>query len=107
MVRKEIDVRYVSMHDQVADIFNKGLNLATFQKLKAKLMVRKRPMNLRGCINYASNVPMTSLMHGAIQGNSNGNNTDVTSNVWSNLRRSKWPPLMHGEIRDPNDSNNT
>lgn len=30
VVRKEIDVRYLSTHDQIADIFTKGLSLPRF-----------------------------------------------------------------------------
>ena len=55
VVRKEMDIRYVSSNDQVADIFTKALASPRFQKLKDKLMVRKRPITLRGCIDKVDN----------------------------------------------------
>ena len=46
VVRKELDIRYICSDDQVADVFTKGLSTPRFEKLKAKLMVRQRPIIL-------------------------------------------------------------
>lgn len=40
---KDIVVRYISTHDQLADIFTKGLTSASFQFLQDKLMVLPPP----------------------------------------------------------------
>lgn len=49
VVRKELDVRYICTTDQVADVFTKGLSSSHFKLLTNKLMVRSRPISLRGC----------------------------------------------------------
>ena len=46
VVRKELGIRYICSDDQVADVFTKGLSTPRFEKLKAKLMVRQRPIIL-------------------------------------------------------------
>ncbi|WOH07734.1 hypothetical protein DCAR_0727167 [Daucus carota subsp. sativus] len=48
VIRKELDVRYISTVDQVADVFTKGLSSSRFKQLANKLMVRSRPISLRG-----------------------------------------------------------
>ncbi|BBG99739.1 transposable element gene [Prunus dulcis] len=50
VVRQELDVRYLATHDQIADIFTKGLSIPRFQLLTSKLPVRSSPVSLRGCI---------------------------------------------------------
>lgn len=52
VVRKELEVCYLSTTDQVADIFTKGLSKSRFLLLTNKLMVRSRPISLRGCDNH-------------------------------------------------------
>lgn len=47
VVRKKLDVRYISTVDQVADVFTKGLSSSRFKQLENKLMVRSRPISLR------------------------------------------------------------
>lgn len=49
VVQNELDVRYLSTVDQVADVFTKGLSAARFTLLRSKLTVYDRPVNLRGC----------------------------------------------------------
>ncbi|KAM1873468.1 hypothetical protein ACFX13_007300 [Malus domestica] len=48
VVRKELDVRYLSTHDQIADIFTKGLSLPRFRLLVSKLPVLDFTVSLRG-----------------------------------------------------------
>ncbi|KAI5314020.1 hypothetical protein L3X38_043196 [Prunus dulcis] len=50
VVRQELDIRYLATHDQIADIFTKGLSILRFQLLTSKLPVRSSPVSLRGCI---------------------------------------------------------
>ena len=52
VVRKKLEVCYISTTNQVVDIFTKGLSKSRFLLLTNKLMVRSRPINLRGCDNY-------------------------------------------------------
>ncbi|PRQ18867.1 putative RNA-directed DNA polymerase [Rosa chinensis] len=48
VVRKEIQVAYICSQDQIADIFTKGLSSSRFHYLLSKLLVRARPISLRG-----------------------------------------------------------
>ena len=48
VVRKELQVQFVSTTDQVADIFTKGLSSTRFHFLVNKLPVLPRPVSLRG-----------------------------------------------------------
>ncbi|CAL9017956.1 unnamed protein product, partial [Prunus brigantina] len=50
VVRQELDVRYLATHDQIADIFTKGLSIPRFQLLTSKLPMRSSPVSLRGCV---------------------------------------------------------
>jgi len=52
VVRKELEVCYISTTDQVADIFTKSLSKSRFLLLTNKLMVRARPISLQGCNNH-------------------------------------------------------
>ena len=49
VIRKELEVRYLSTTDQVADIFTKGLSFVRLKNLANKLMVHACPISLRGC----------------------------------------------------------
>lgn len=51
VLRWDIQVRYVSSIDQLADIFTKGLNSIWFQLLKDKLNVNDPPLSLWGHVN--------------------------------------------------------
>lgn len=48
VIRGELQVRYISTVDQVADIFTKGLSRQRFTGLRSKLMVRESPHLLAG-----------------------------------------------------------
>ncbi|BBH02148.1 hypothetical protein Prudu_012631 [Prunus dulcis] len=48
VVRQELDVRYLATHDQIADIFTKGLSIPRFQLMTSKLPVRSSPVSLPG-----------------------------------------------------------
>lgn len=48
VLRKDLDIRFVSTQEQVADIFTKGLHPRRFQFLRSKLWVADRPLSLRG-----------------------------------------------------------
>jgi hypothetical protein len=52
VVRKELEVCYISNTNQVVDIFTKGLSKSRFLLLTNKLMVRARPISLQGCDNH-------------------------------------------------------
>jgi len=47
----DISIKYISTHDQLADIFTKGLSSAWFSFLRDKLMVCSVPISLRGAVN--------------------------------------------------------
>lgn len=49
VVRKEVVVNYVSIHDQISDIFTMGLSINRFRFLVSKLLVLALPVSLRGC----------------------------------------------------------
>ncbi|KAM1964621.1 hypothetical protein ACFX15_045068 [Malus domestica] len=49
VVRNELRVLYLSTHDQIADIFTKGLSVTPFCYLISKLLVLLCPVSLRGC----------------------------------------------------------
>ena len=51
VVRGELDVRYISTLDQLADCLTKGLSTSRFRYLISKLPVRSCPVSLRGCDN--------------------------------------------------------
>ena len=51
VVRGELDVRYISTLDQLADCLTKGLSTSRFRYLISKLPVRSCPVSFRGCDN--------------------------------------------------------
>ena len=51
VVRGELDVRYISTLDQLADCLTKGLSTSRFHYLISKLPVRSCLVSLRGCDN--------------------------------------------------------
>jgi hypothetical protein len=48
VLNRDILIKFINTHDQVADVFTKGLPSARFLFLKVKLMVVPPPINLRG-----------------------------------------------------------
>jgi hypothetical protein len=44
----DIILKLISTHDQIADIFTKGLSSTRFLQLRSKLMMDSTPINLRG-----------------------------------------------------------
>jgi hypothetical protein len=46
VLNRDILLKFISSHDQVADLFTKGLPSAQFLALKSKLMVVSPPINL-------------------------------------------------------------
>ena len=48
----DILLKFISTHDQVTDLFTKGLPSAQFLALKSKLMVVSPPINLLGVLKY-------------------------------------------------------
>jgi hypothetical protein len=47
----DISIKYISTHDQLADIFTKILSSIRFSFLRDKLMVCSIPISLRGAVN--------------------------------------------------------
>jgi len=47
----DISIKYISTHDQLADIFTKGLSSIRFSFLRDKLMACSFPISLRGAVN--------------------------------------------------------
>jgi hypothetical protein len=50
VLNQDILLKFISTHDQVADLFTKGLPSAQFLALKSKLLVVPTPINLRGVL---------------------------------------------------------
>ena len=48
MLRKDLQVKFVSTTDQLADIFTKGLSSPWFHELQSKLLVPVDTIRLRG-----------------------------------------------------------
>ncbi|CAL8082771.1 unnamed protein product [Prunus armeniaca] len=49
VVRRELQVAYVPTHDQLADVFTKGLSTTRFLYIVSKLPMQHCPVSLRGC----------------------------------------------------------
>jgi hypothetical protein len=47
VLNRDILIKFINIHDQVADVFTKGLPSARFLVLNVKLMVVPPPINLR------------------------------------------------------------
>ncbi|KAG9449460.1 hypothetical protein H6P81_009425 [Aristolochia fimbriata] len=47
-----LQVKYISTHDQVADVFTKGLPKSQFMKFLSKLHVFSKPLSLRGNVRH-------------------------------------------------------
>jgi hypothetical protein len=86
VVRKELEVCYISTTDQVADIFTKGLSKSRFLLLTNKLMVRSRPISLRGCDNHGKS---------AFKSNSNTTTYDSQSDMISTENRTPAVPAVY------------
>jgi histone deacetylase 1/2 len=52
VLNKDILVRYISTHDQIADVFTKGHTTARFMFLRSKLMVIPIPISLQGNVKH-------------------------------------------------------
>jgi hypothetical protein len=50
VLNKDIHIKFISTHDQVADIFTKGLTSSRFLTLRSKLMVIPPPISLQGVL---------------------------------------------------------
>jgi hypothetical protein len=50
VLHKDIAISYLSTHDQLADIFTKGLTSTRFLLLRDKLMIVALPISLRGAV---------------------------------------------------------
>lgn len=48
VLNRDISIKYISTHDQPADIFTKGLSSTCFGFLRDKLMIYYVPISLRG-----------------------------------------------------------
>ena len=57
VLNKDISVHYLSTHDQLADIFTKGLPSSRFLFFCDKLMVFGSPISLRGAISKYTMIP--------------------------------------------------
>ena len=55
VLQKQIEVRYIPSHDQLADYLTKGLSPSRFQFLVDKLQVKKSPCSLRGGVKEGVN----------------------------------------------------
>jgi len=60
VVRRELHIRYIHTADQVADIFIRGLSLARFALLSAKLMLHELLIGLQECDRKIKSLPDSS-----------------------------------------------
>jgi hypothetical protein len=65
VINKDISVRYLSTHDQIADIFTKGLSSFRFMFLHTKLMVLPSPISLRGAVSQDNHSIQSATNHEA------------------------------------------
>jgi hypothetical protein len=61
VLRKDLQVKFVSTMDQLADIFTKGLPSHRFQDLQSKLLVPVDTIRLRGDDEVNDNTLLTTL----------------------------------------------
>lgn len=54
VVNRDISIKFISTHDQIADIFTKGLSSVRFGSLRNKLMICSAPIRLRGDVSNTS-----------------------------------------------------
>jgi hypothetical protein len=54
VLNRDILIKFISTHYQLADIFTKSLSSARFLLLQSKLMVMSSPISLRGAVREAS-----------------------------------------------------
>jgi len=54
VINRDIMLKFISTHDQLADVFTKGLSSARFLLLRSKLMVVSSPISLRGAVRESS-----------------------------------------------------
>lgn len=54
VLNRDIILKFISTHDQVADVFTKGLSSPRFLELKGKLMVVPPPITLRGAVTVCN-----------------------------------------------------
>lgn len=66
---KELIVCFISIPDQMADIFAKGLTSICFSKLRDNLMFHQRPISLRGHVGI-SNDKVSTLANDQASSNS-------------------------------------
>ena len=69
VINKDISVRYLSTHDQIVDIFTKGLSSFRFMFLLDKLMVLPFPISLRGAVSQNNHSLQSATNHEANQDN--------------------------------------
>ncbi len=55
VLNRDISIKFISTHDQVADIFTKGLSTDRFLLLKSKLFVISSPLSLSGAVKPVDN----------------------------------------------------
>ena len=55
VLRKDLQVKYISTSDQLVDVFTKSLSTSRFIFLRSKIMVSLDPMVLRGDVKASTN----------------------------------------------------
>ena len=65
VINKDISVRYLSTHDQIANIFTKGLSSFRFMFLRDMLMVLPSPISLWGAISQDNHSIQSATNHEA------------------------------------------
>ena len=55
VLHKDLQVKYISTSDQLADVFTKSLSTSRFIFLRSKIMVSLDPMVLRGDVKASTN----------------------------------------------------
>jgi hypothetical protein len=69
VLNQDISIWFISTHDQISDIFTKGLSSARFLTLKSKLMVVAPPITLNGDVNLSNTSAIAKgLQPGAVAG---------------------------------------
>jgi hypothetical protein len=75
VVRRDIQLRFISTSIQLADLFTKGLTAARFQLLRDKLLIRDLPISLRGDVKDIIDISLSATSYDDLESKSTKSST--------------------------------